>query len=92
MSFINIIKPSWSKILLSIILILIFVPFINHDNGTRCIKAPCPSDTTSSVVEYLFSEYKDIYYINYLNLIIGLIVTYLISSFTNQINYQKIRL
>lgn len=45
-------KPTKSKLGLAAVLFLLFVPFINYDNGIRCIRAPCPADTTGSVVMY----------------------------------------
>ncbi|MBU0471791.1 MAG: hypothetical protein KKF89_06170, partial [Nanoarchaeota archaeon] len=73
-------KPTKIKILTSIIILILFVPFINYDNGIRCIKAPCPADTTGSITSWLISSYNhNIYQIQYINLLLGIIISYLVS-------------
>ncbi|MEK6906479.1 MAG: hypothetical protein AABW81_02565 [Nanoarchaeota archaeon] len=73
-------KPTKWKILTFVIISLLFIPFINYDNGIRCIKAPCPADTTGSVIMYLLlSDNFHVYKILYINLAVGLIISYLLS-------------
>lgn len=80
MNFKEFFKPNAKKIIIFTILFIIFVPFINFDTGIGCIKAPCNAGETGSLLTFLFSSYKFyIYYINYFNLVIGLIISYLIS-------------
>jgi len=67
-------------LILTLILFIIFVPFINYDNGLRCITIPCNSDTTSSILLWAVYGLSKVYSISYFNLIIGLIVSIAISS------------
>lgn len=71
-------KPTAFKIIAFIIIFVFFVPFIHYDTGIICVKAPCPTDVTGSILMYLYSN-NLIYGIIYDNLIIGLIISYLIS-------------
>lgn len=73
------IKPNLTKIIIALILFILIVPFIVHDNGVRCITAPCDSETTSSIPFYLLADYKKFYEINYLALFSGLIIEYLVA-------------
>ena len=73
-------KPNSVKIIILTILSVVFVPFINYDTGIRCIQAPCSAAFTGSFLMYLlFSHNFYVYYFSYVNLILGLIVSYLIS-------------
>lgn len=70
-------KPSLLKIAISIILFLVFVPFINYDTGIRCITTPCPSMANGSFLIYLiFSQNFYVYNLVFFNLIIGFIISY----------------
>ncbi len=71
--------PIPEKIMLLAVLFVLFVPFIEYDNGMRCIKAPCPSSDTGSVIMYLLSPVKYIYNISIVNVIVGLMAAYLVS-------------
>lgn len=75
-------KPTISKIIVFVMIFLFFVPFIDYDNGIRCIKAPCHSSDTGSVLMYLLFSYKPnmtIFSFSYICLIAGMIISYLIS-------------
>ena len=72
-------KPTPFKIVGFIIIFVNFVPFIHYDTGRICIVGPCPSDTTGSLLMYLFWSNQHVYGIMYYNLIIGLIISYLVS-------------
>ncbi|PIN94862.1 hypothetical protein COU53_01960 [Candidatus Pacearchaeota archaeon CG10_big_fil_rev_8_21_14_0_10_30_48] len=69
------------SVILCLILFIIFVPFINFDNGIRCITTPCPADTTGSIVLWGVYHFSNIYFINYFNLIMGLIIAGIVSYF-----------
>ena len=72
--------PTMEKFALLSIIFVLFVPFIEYDNGIRCIKAPCPSSDTGSVITYLIiSPSKYIYSISAVNLVVGLVAAYLVS-------------
>lgn len=83
--------PNRSKIIVSLIIFLVFVPFIEYDTGIRCSLAPCPSTATGSVVMYtLFSYNSNVINIFYFNLIVGAILSYLISCvLMNVINRRR---
>jgi len=83
-------KPTLSKLIITIMLVLLFVPFINYDNGIRCFTVPCPSDTTGSLAKYVFLDNPYIYYISYTNLIIGIILSYLASCLIIYL-YKKLK-
>jgi len=73
-------KPTISKIIAAIFILIIFVPFINYDTGIRCIAAPCPASANGSIVIWLIFSYNfQIYSISYAALIIGIILSYLLS-------------
>ena len=75
-------KPTLTKIIVSVIIVIVFVPFIHYDTGIRCIQAPCLAGATGSLLMYLlFSPNLYIYTggILFTNLIIGLFVSYLLS-------------
>ncbi len=74
-------KPTIAKIILFVIVFGAFVPFIYYDTGIRCIQAPCPAGATGSLLTYfLFSYNFYIYNILYINLLIGLFLSYIVSS------------
>ena len=74
-------KPTLKKIILTLVLFILFVPFIYYDTGIRCITYPCPSQAVGSIIGWLLSSYNfDIYSISFTNLILGLILSYLVSS------------
>ena len=90
-SIFSILKISILKIILSLILVILFVPFIKYFNGIECIKAPCPNENMGTILQYInhFTQYglgqlryfnlSAIREINYLILIIGLALSYFIS-------------
>ena len=68
-------------IILAAIVFIVFVPFINHDNGIRCITAPCPADSTSTLLAYtLFFSHYHIYQFYWTSAAIGIIISLIISS------------
>lgn len=76
-------KPTITKIIVFAIIFIVFVPFVHYDTGIRCIQAPCPSGATGSLLMYfLFSHNLYIYSggVLYMNLISGLLVSYLLSG------------
>ncbi len=75
-------KPTIWKITLFLILLILFVPFIQYDNGIRCNRLPCPTDTTGSAAMWLLVKTRTtakIYDFNYLYFAIGSIISYAIS-------------
>lgn len=46
-------KPSLMKIAIAALFFILFAPFINCDNGIRCIRAPCPSSSLDSIFFWL---------------------------------------
>jgi len=73
-------KPTLAKIIVTILVLVIFVPFIHYDNGIRCVRAPCPSEDEGSIAMWLiFSHHFYIYSLSYVNLIIGIFLSYLVS-------------
>jgi hypothetical protein len=74
-------RPTVSKIAISVVLFVIFVPFI-EPHGFQCIKAPCPQPGTQSLLtQFLIflTLGNPIVGIHYVNLFVGLIMSYLLS-------------
>lgn len=83
-----------TKIVTFVIIAIIAVPFITYDTGIRCIQEPCMSSTTGSFLMFVLFSYENTIYengISYLNLIIGLIISYCISNFlvNKSMNFLK---
>ena len=74
-------RPTIGKLILFLIILVIFVPFIRYDNGIRCFIFPCPADTTGSAAMWMMSRIYagHIYEINYSSLTLGLIISYFAS-------------
>ncbi len=73
-------KPTLAKIIIALVLVILFVPFINYDTGIRCITTPCDSDANGSILQYLINApFDHIFNIHWLVLIGGLILSYLIA-------------
>jgi hypothetical protein len=73
--------PSRKKAAVAALLFVLFVPFINYWNGIMCIRAPCPSDSTGSLIMFLLlAPTHLIYQILYLNAIVGLALSYLLAA------------
>lgn len=90
MHFKQLFKPDIKKIILSLILFLVFVPFINYDTEIRCIQAPCPSSGNASIMLYLLLYTNShIYSINFFILFIGIVFSYLISGII--FGYKKVK-
>ena len=69
--------PSWQKIAVAALLFVLFVPFITYWNGIMCIRAPCPSDTTGSLLMFaLLSPTHTAYSLNLPIALIGAAVCY----------------
>lgn len=86
-------KPTIWKIVIFVIIFIVFVPFIHYDTGIRCEQAPCPAGTTGSLLKYILYSHDFYIYsggILYINLIIGLIISYLISCIIVTL-YNKIK-
>jgi hypothetical protein len=45
MGWAEFLRPSPRKIALFAAVSLAFIPFMEYDNGIRCIRAPCPSSS-----------------------------------------------
>lgn len=76
------IKPTRLKIIIAVILSVAFIPFIYYYTGSGVgIWMPPFGGTMGSILMYLLSLSNSarVYRIFYLNLILGLIVSYLIS-------------
>ncbi len=74
--------PTKLKILISAVIFLFFVPFIEFGLWRECFKAQCPVVTSmGSVLTYLFygPHWATIYNILYLNVGAGLVVCYIFS-------------
>lgn len=73
-------KPSIGKLILTILISITLVPFIEYDTGIRCVTTPCASSAEGSIASWLlFSHDFDVYSVSYANLIIGLILSYIAS-------------
>jgi len=75
----ELLRPASRKVMLFIILFAVFVPVVAHDNGIRCITAPCPATSYSSILSYLMSPYQAIYSYLYAAALIGAVATYIIA-------------
>ncbi len=85
-------RPTLWKIIIFIIIFVIFVPFIYLDTGIRCIQAPCPSGKIGSILFYLLQSKKlHLDGLYYFGLIIGLIVSYLLSCLIFRICGKKVK-
>ena len=70
-------KPSWQKIAVAALLFVLFVPFITYWNGIMCFRAPCPSDTTGSLLMFaLLSPTHTAYSLNFPIALIGAGICY----------------
>jgi hypothetical protein len=73
-------KPTITKIVMSILLVMLIPSTIHYDTGIRCIKAPCPAGSDASFVQYFINApFSYIYSIFWIKLIPGIILSYLIS-------------
>lgn len=75
-------RPTLAKIIVAVMIILVFVPFIHYDNGVRCIQAPCSSQGLGSIATAVFFTWDfglQIYSISYFNLVAGIVLAYLVS-------------
>jgi len=77
----KILVPNFKKVSLFLMIFIIFVPFINYDNGIRCILPGCDVINSGSLLVYSFWGFPYVYQINYLILFGGILVSYLLSSF-----------
>lgn len=76
-------KPTVGKLILLLVLVIIFVPFIDFDNGIRCFTEPCPSETTGSLLIWVYTKLKvgngHVYELHYPYFLIGIALSYIIS-------------
>lgn len=75
----QLLSPTAAKIIIFLALFAVFVPVVEHDNGVRCVTAPCPSSSYSSAMFYILSPYKEVYQILSVSAVAGIIATYLIA-------------
>lgn len=74
-------KPTISKVILTVLAVAAFVPFITYFTGIFCITTPCPTEATGSLVRYLLKSYNyRIFEIHYATLALGIIATYILVS------------
>jgi len=69
------------RIFFSLSNFIVFIPFINYDNGLRCVMAPCGSISSGSILIYLFRGFPHVHQINYFFLFGGILITSLGSYF-----------
>jgi len=86
-------KPSIAKVVVTSVLFIISVPFIKYYNGLTCEMAPCPNESVGTILQYIYHyarygiqylryfNFSAIREINFLVLVAGLILSYLISCF-----------
>jgi len=75
-------RLSIKQVVVFLLISFLFIPFIEYDNGIRCFTTPCPSGKTGSLFQYLVGSYGgNVYQINWLLLLIGLVVAYFLSAF-----------
>lgn len=81
MNAISFFKPTIAKIIVAVLIFAMSVPFIHYDTGIKCIAAPClEASTGGSIFVWLVSSYgSSIYWISYVSLIIGIIMSYLVA-------------
>ncbi|MBI2045419.1 hypothetical protein HYT23_05145 [Candidatus Pacearchaeota archaeon] len=88
MSFKEFIRPTLTKTIISLIILIIFIPFIGYGNGVMCVRAEgCPSYNVDkgTLLGYTTDYFKDhvfglyIYKISFINLLAGLVLSYIIS-------------
>ena len=92
MNWKTIIKLIALIIIIAALIFTVFVPFIYYDTGIRCIKAPCPSGANGSILTWLISSHGYyVYYINYLNLVSGIILSFLASCIIALIIINKLK-
>ena len=72
-------KITWLKMAVILIVFLSAFPILTYDNGIRCIRAPCPNEETGTFLQYFNSQPHYIYSLDYTILILGLIVSYIVS-------------
>ena len=73
-------KLTTPKVILSVVIFAVFVPFI-IPHEIQCIQAPCPELGAQSVLTLMFmGNLSSVVGINYINLFVGLIISYLLSS------------
>lgn len=73
--------PRVSSVFLTVVLVVLFLPFIRYDNGIRCFTVPCNSSDLASVVGYaLFHNQQPVIGTAWEFLIIGVFGTYFVIS------------
>ena len=73
-----ILRPAPSKLMVFAAILVLLVPFIGYDNGIRCVRAPCPTETMGSIPMWLFLSYDHyIFEFSLLNLAAGAILSYI---------------
>lgn len=87
-------RPTWLKIIIFALIFVTFVPFIEYYTVINCIIGPCPPlpGPTGSLLPFLFPGHYIVHSILYVNMVVGLILSYLISCAVVRIfPYAKIK-
>ena len=76
-------KPTIIKLVVSLIIIVVFVPVASIDTGVRCITEPCDSASNVSLIIYLISMVEEVtvFEVLYTSIIVGIIISYILSCF-----------
>ncbi len=81
----NFFKPTLFRVVVALLIFVVFVPLFSIDTGVRCITEPCESNSSVSILIYIFSIFEGatLFEIFYTNIIIGIIISYLVSCFVD---------
>lgn len=82
--------PTRARILVTLFLVILFLPFVVYDTGIRCITVPCDSESLASPISYaLFHSGSTAYGMSWELFIGGLIGTYIVLSILSVLIYSK---
>lgn len=83
-------RPSAHQIVWTVMIVLLFLPFIQYDTGVRCVTVPCPSSAIASAAGYaFFHTQQEAYGVSWIILILGTIVTYIVVSLIAAVRHAK---
>jgi len=72
-------KFTWGKAILGGVLFVLFAPAFSIDSGIRCITEPCEVQTSGTLLNFIFGQH--IFGVIWISLILGLVISYLVSCF-----------